>query len=475
MVNRNKELAINTVILGFGQLIPKMITLLILPILTTYLTKDENGTYDLILSFANLMIPLLTLQIQQAVFRYLLAALEGKNKSEYVTTALSYVLASSVIVLPIIFVTLYLFRVVTPFVALLICFLFFAEAMYNLLGQIVRGLGFNLKYSISVIVFASANLVALLVLVVFLGYGFYGVLISLTLGYLSADAYMMFASGMVRYISLQALSKEKLKQLLAFSAPIVPSSIALWIVNLSDRLIIIRYLGLAANGVYAIANKIPTLYNTAYSVFNLAWTETASRVSDDGNPAEYYSVLFQKLFRFLIGAMLIMIAITPMVFHVLVKGDYDAAMYQVPILYFGAFFNSFVNFYSGIYIALKRTKQVGISSGLGAILNVIINLSMVNRFGLFAASISTAVSFAVIVLYRAYDLNKVIRIRYYFGDIALGMVLFLISSGLLFYGKLWCIVLCFVLAIGYNYVKNLELVSSLFGKVWSMMQKKFHR
>ena len=44
--------------------------------------------------------------------------------------------------------------------------------------------------------------------------------------------------------------------------------------------------------INAVANKIPSLYSTAYGIFNLAWTETASKVSDDGNPAEYYTKLF---------------------------------------------------------------------------------------------------------------------------------------------------------------------------------------
>ena len=52
--------------------------------------------------------------------------------------------------------------------------------------------------------------------------------------------------------------------------------------------------------LYAVANKIPSLYSTAYGIFNLAWTETASKVSDDGNPAEYYTKLFSGLFKFLI-------------------------------------------------------------------------------------------------------------------------------------------------------------------------------
>lgn len=281
---------------------------------------------------------------------------------------------------------------------------------------------------------------------------------------LGADTYMVIASGMIGYFKLDKFSSVSLKELLHFSMPIVPSSIALWVVNLSDRLIIIHFMGAAANGIYAVANKIPSLYSTAYGIFNLAWTETASKVSDDGNPAEYYTKLFSGLFKFLIGVMLALIAVTPIIFSVLVKGDYGAAFFQVPILYFGIFFNSLVNFYSGIYIALKRTKQVGYSSVAGAIINAAINVLLIRIIGLYAASISTAVSFFVIAIYRAIDLNKIIEIKYNKKEIEIGMGLFLISTICLNCNQVWTIVLCWGIAGIYNITQNMQIAKRIIGK-----------
>ena len=106
MVDRNKELAINTVILGIGQLIPKFLAIVLLPLLTSYLTTEEYGNYDLILSIASLLIPVVTMQIQQAVFRYLLASKSDENKTLYVTGSLVYIGISSVVCYPIDFETI---------------------------------------------------------------------------------------------------------------------------------------------------------------------------------------------------------------------------------------------------------------------------------------------------------------------------------------------------------------------------------
>ena len=460
MVDRNKELAINTVILGIGQLIPKFLAIVLLPLLTSYLTTEEYGNYDLILSIASLLIPVVTMQIQQAVFRYLLASKSAENKTLYVTGSLVYIGISSVVCYPIVYLILRLFKI-DSLSAVLICLLFLSEALYSLLGQIVRGLGYNAKYSVSVVVYSAVNLAATAVMLMGFHLGLQGVIISLTIGYLSSDLYMVFVSGMLK---LDEFSRKALKELLDFSMPIVPSSIALWVVNLSDRLIIINFMGAAANGIYAVANKIPSLYSTAYGIFNLAWTETASKVSDDGDPAEYYTKLFSGLFKFLIGVMLALIAATPIIFKVLVKGDYGTAFFQVPILYFGIFFNSLVNFYSGIYIALKRTKQVGYSSVAGAAINALINIFLIGKIGLYAASISTAVSFLVIAVYRAVDLNKVIEIKYNKREIVIGMSCFLVAAVCLNQSNMLTIATCFLFAIVYNITQNIQIIKKIVRK-----------
>ncbi len=464
-MDRTKELASNTIILGIGQLVPKLISMVLLPLLTSYLTTEEYGNYDLIQSFASLLIPMVTLQIQQAVFRYLLSSQEKEDKTKYVTSALIFLVCSSIICYPIVYVILRLLKL-GGFISLLICVLYCSEAVYTLLGQVVRGLGFNLKYSISVIVFSASNLLFTAIFLAGLHLGLWGVVVSLTCGYGMSVIYMLFSSGMSGFIDVRAIDKQYLKKLLSFSAPIVPSSIALWIVNLSDRLIIIYFLGSSANGVYAVANKVPALFSTAYAIFNLAWTETASKVKDDGDPSEYYSRLFKSLYNFLIGMINVMVVVTPLIFEILVRGDgaYDAAINQVPILYYGVFFNSLVNFYSGIYIAYKRTKQVGYSSIAGAVMNAAINLIFVNTIGLYAASISTAISFFIIAIFRMIDLKKIVNIKYDWQNIALGMLCFALVSICLFINNIPAFVLGAILAIVYNCLENRKLIVSLLRK-----------
>ena len=142
-----------------------------------------------------------------------------------------------------------------------------------------------------------------------------------------------------KHIQKIKIDKDIIKELLLYALPIIPSSVSLWIVNLSDRFFITIFLGTSLNGIYSVANKIPNLCASVYSVFNLAWTETAARVMDkDSDANEYYSTMFDVMFRFLSGAMLLLISFSPLLFRILINEQFDDAFQQMPLLFYWCVF-----------------------------------------------------------------------------------------------------------------------------------------
>lgn len=79
-MNREKALAKNTLILSIGEFLPKFSSIITLPIITGGLTKAEMGTYDLISTLVSLFLPVATLQIQSAAFRFLIDVRKEKKK-----------------------------------------------------------------------------------------------------------------------------------------------------------------------------------------------------------------------------------------------------------------------------------------------------------------------------------------------------------------------------------------------------------
>ena len=85
-MSRETTLAKNTIIMSIGTILPKLSMLITLPIITAKLTQAEYGTYDLISTLVSLFLPVATLQVQSAAFRFLIDCNDDKTKRNRVIT-----------------------------------------------------------------------------------------------------------------------------------------------------------------------------------------------------------------------------------------------------------------------------------------------------------------------------------------------------------------------------------------------------
>ena len=471
MEKKTKNLAINTVVLGIGQFFPKILAIITLPILTKYFTTSEYGIYDLIISISSLALPLLTLLIQQAVFRFLIKDSDLKKQNSYIANSLYFILILGVVWLGLLSLVSYIGFREQMGILVLIYLLYFLESIYDLFGQIARGVGKNIWFTAAVIVYSTVNMLILVLAAYFKVLNITNVVLILTVSYLAASLFLGWKLHILKRIKNQKLHKNTIKKMLKYSIPIIPSSISLWIVNLSDRLLVTGILGTDANGIYAAASKIPNLFATAYNVFNLSWTELAARSINEKDISKYYSALFQNLYSFLIGCLNILIIFSPILFHILIDEKFLPGLNQMPILFLGILTSSLTSFCGALYIALEKTKKVGISSFVGAILNIIINLCLIKEFGLYAASISTFVSFLIILLYRIKDLNKYCKLEYSKKEILLGITLTAIVIACFYLNYVAMFSLGLILTVVYNLKYNCILKFG-FQKIKSLKSKK---
>ena len=71
-MNRNNEFIKNTIILLLGKFTTQFMSLLLLPIYTHYLLTEEYGAVDLLQTYITLFVPILTLKVDSASFRFLI-------------------------------------------------------------------------------------------------------------------------------------------------------------------------------------------------------------------------------------------------------------------------------------------------------------------------------------------------------------------------------------------------------------------
>ena len=69
--------------------------------------------------------------------------------------------------------------------------------------------------------------------------------------------------------------------MLAYCVPLIPTAVFWWIMGVSDRYLVKWFVGSDANGIYAVAYKIPTILTILATVFMDAWRLSAIAESGD--------------------------------------------------------------------------------------------------------------------------------------------------------------------------------------------------
>ena len=414
-MSREKNLIKNTFIIGIGTLLPKLTSFITLPVITAGLTKAELGTYDLISTLVSLFLPVVTLQLRTAAFRFLIDYRNDLSGSRRViSNIIGFIIPASFVSLAILYFAL---GKLSPNIRLLIVLYYFFDIFLSTFLQIARGLSYNKIYSASSLLDAVSKMILIVVFVLAMGSGLVGALLASLISTILGTFYVFFRCGIYKYIKVSALDKATLLLLLKYSWPMIPNSMSLWALSVSDRLVLTMFIGVEATAVYAVANKIPALLTSVQNTFIYAWQENASVAVEDSDVDEYYTKMYSGISRLLTGGMALIIALAPFLFKLFVKGDYSDAFNQMPILFLAVFFSCISSFLGGIYVARKKTINVGITTIIAATINLAIDFALIKHIGIYAASVSTLVSYLFLTIYRMLNIKKFQNMRYKYSEL----------------------------------------------------------
>lgn len=410
MREREKKLVKNTIMVAIGKICTQFISFFLLPLYTAMLSAEDYGIVDLLNTYISLLIPIFFLQTDQAVFRFLIDVREDeKGKKKIITTTIINTVIQ-------IFVYVIFFILLSSFIKneykYFLMTNVIASMFSNLLLQISRGLGDNKSFSIGSFITGSSNIILNVIFIVPCKMGAYGMLLSNLLANILCVIYIFIKKNLYKYISIKEYSKEARKKMYKYSIPLIPNQLSWWIVNTSDRLIISYILSVGLNGIYAVANKFSSMCITVFNIFNLTWAESASMHIKDNDNSEFFSEIVNKTLKLFIPLVLGVIACMPFVFKLLITGEeYESAYFQIPILMLSTIFSIAVSLFGSIYVALKKSKEIAKTSIMAGVINIILHLLLIKFIGLYAASISTLISYLAMSLYRYFDVQKYVKIK----------------------------------------------------------------
>ena len=451
-MNRGKELAKNTAILSVGRLGTQIVQFLLLPLYTALLTQEEYGTVDLFNTYITLLLPLFNWQFDRGLFRFLVDCREDEDRqSALISTVFLSHLAQAAIYLAFYCIAQrYILSPYKIFLALDVL----VNIFLNSLLQVARGRGQNISYAMAS--FLSLSLAAVLNVVFLVGFhmGAWGLFTATLLAKVATLIYLVFSQRIWKSIRLRAANRQSFREVIRYSVPLIPNSLAWWVISASDRTVIANFLSIAANGIYSVANKFPAFFISAYNVFDMAWTETVSIHINDKDRDAFLTETINSIFNLFSFLCIGIIACMPFVFPYLVNEQFAESYYQIPILITASLFQVIVGLYSAIYIALKKTAAVAKTSAVVAVINLAVNLALISFVGLYAASLSTLAAFAVMAIYRYVDVRKYVDVSLKRSSILKALVIGGITIAAYYINHFWLNVLTLLLVVVFAVKEN---------------------
>ena len=469
-MNQKKQLMKNTIIIAIGKLSTQIISYVLLPLYTAKLTPTEYGNYDFVCTLSLFLCPIITLLMEESMFRYLIDANSKMQRKKIISQAVIYTFLATIVFIILASLIMGLGTDYTSQYIVAIITFVISNILIGLSNALSRGLGKIKLYSVSNFILGISTIILNIIFILVIKAGAEGLLWANTIAN-SFTAIVIFAMlKLPKYIG--KMDKPLMIDMIKYSVPLVPNSISWSIINMSNRLILTNMVSSAANGIYAMASKFPNIISVLYGYFYTAWKESAARIVKEENKNEYYNSIYHDAKRFLYAVTICLIAVMPFVFPIFINETYDEAYIYIPIIMIATYYSNLSSFFGGIFSAYKDTKIMGSTTIIAAILNLVIMIAFVTNFEIYAACFSMLIANLLVYFYRRKKLKKYIKLKELKWK---GPMLFLAIICLAYYAKyipgisgntalIWIInIISLLIAILYSLANNWKFIKGVLG------------
>ena len=411
-----------------GNLGSKLISFFLVPLYTYALTATEYGVVDLIVTVGTVAVPVLTLNISEAVMRFALDKDADKKKITQIGTG---ILIIGMLLGLLIFPICHSFNKISQY-SEFVYFYVVALSMSQLYLCDLRGKELLVYYSIGNVLntffIAALNILFLVVL----KEGIEGYLKAYIIANTLTAIYAIVVGKGYKSFNFSEIDKGLLARMAKYSIVLIPNSFMWWIMNSSDRIMVSSMISVAANGIYAVSYKLPTLVSTLTTIFNQAWSYSAIREEGTADESEYNN----KIFKVLIGiVMLTGIGILNFAIpflSVYVSKEYYIAWKYMPFLTVGCVYLTMASFMATSYTVHKDSFGYLFSGMFGAIFNIVMNFILIPLIGVYGAAIATCISYILVFVFRLFHTRKYIKYNIKNKEFLLGSIILFLSAALMY-------------------------------------------
>lgn len=392
----SKKLVTTTIYYSIGEIIPRIVSFLLLPILTKYLTASEYGIVSYTTSVMTFVFVIATLSLNTFILRHYYTFKDQNARKELIGSIFLFIFGFNCI---LILLQIFLFPIIIDVFSINIPFKpYFQLAIFNnffdvisIVPLVLYRVKENAKGFLALSL--SRTLLQFLMVYFFVVILHKGLLGSYYARLIVNIPFMFIYFYMIYKNSIFKINFKLIKEALNFTLPILPGSLAFLFVALSDRVILEQYISLDKLGIFSVAITLATVLNIIIQALYKTFEPILFK--------EYLSNNFQKtnlnlykiyLLAIFIGAFLV--SIFSKEFFIIATSGFFREGYKLVPLFIVSVIVSGINTYLGVLmIANNKQKIVSLISIMSAIISVILNFLLIPYLGTHGAIIASALSF----------------------------------------------------------------------------------
>lgn len=468
-MSENKSLLKKSLIYGIGTFGSKVLIFLLIPIYSYFINKEGFGYYDLVNSSMNLIIPFVTFQISDSLFRWLIDKKEDLSKAQTSVTNGFIVLSVGIVAIIVLSVLLYLVKPLQY--QFWITVMFITAMIYPFLQQLIRGLGNSKLFATNGVVYSFIYVIANVVFVIILKMEIEGIFISTIVAFLLSSFLIICKINFNHYLNFKLIDKNEIVDMIRYSLPLVPNTISWWLVNSANKYIILFFLGVSANGLFAMSNRFPAILVMINQIFTLAWQEQAI-VDFEKKDASANAAVLKFLIKTQFSLVIILSLLSKLFVDHLLSSEYADSWKYMPFLYLSSAFNSLAAYYGAFYLGAKKTKIIFTTTIYGGLVSIILGVLLVKPFGLMGVAFATLAGYVVLYLIRKITIKRITLISATGNTLLIYGGMVIASFTVTYFQNNLINLVALIIILGYIAFDNKRELTQLYNKVLTLRKKK---